>query len=100
MDRISPIVAPFQEAFEEVRDRFNAIPGLRRRNKSVAAEPSSRRDRGRPQTRLPSDSRDQCVPNGAGLAEPDRTPANSDALTRHRLHGGCDCRRQLRPQAQ
>jgi hypothetical protein len=38
MDRISPVVEPFQEAFEQVRDRFNAIPGLRRRNKSVAAE--------------------------------------------------------------
>jgi hypothetical protein len=33
MGRIGPIVEPFQEAFEQVRDRFNAIPGLRREGK-------------------------------------------------------------------
>ena len=32
-DRISPTVEPFQEAFELVRDRFNAIPGLCRQSK-------------------------------------------------------------------
>jgi len=30
-DRIGPIVEPFQEAFKQVRDRFTAIPGLRRK---------------------------------------------------------------------
>jgi hypothetical protein len=80
MDRISPIIEPFQEAFEQVRDRFNPISGTTPGGTSLGAEPSSRRDRGRAQTRLPSDSRDQCVPNGAGPAEPDRMPANSDAL--------------------
>jgi len=33
VDRIGPIVEPFQEAFELARDQFNAIPGLCRANK-------------------------------------------------------------------
>ena len=35
-DRIGPIVEPFQEAFEQVRGRFNAIPGLRRKGQAWA----------------------------------------------------------------
>ena len=33
-DRIAPLIAPFQEAFERVRDRFTAIPGLRRKGQA------------------------------------------------------------------
>jgi hypothetical protein len=35
-DRIGPIVEPFQEAFEQVRDRFNVIPGLHRKGQAWA----------------------------------------------------------------
>jgi len=36
VDRIGPIVEPFQEAFEQVRDRFKAMPGLRREEQAWA----------------------------------------------------------------
>jgi len=36
MDRASHVVEPFQEAFEQVRDRFNPIPGLRRKGQAWA----------------------------------------------------------------
>jgi hypothetical protein len=35
-DRIGPIVEPFHEAFEQVRDRFTAIPGLHRKGQAWA----------------------------------------------------------------